>query len=152
MNYKQKLGYTTLGAAIMLIGMWLSPLISPPVTAQHNGVFDKIQCTSLTVVDKQGQTAVKLVSDEEFGNRVTVFNEQGTPAVTLVSREEFNEVTVFNQQRNPAVGLTSDEELGNGVTIYNEQGNPAVDLASNEELGNRVDVYDKQGIRLRSVR
>ena len=67
MNYKQKLGYTALGAAIMLIGMWVSPLISPPVTAQHNGVFDKIQCTSLTVVDNMGKPAVILGSDEDCG-------------------------------------------------------------------------------------
>ena len=109
MNYKQELGYTTLGAAIMLIGMWLSPLISPPVTAQHNGVFDKIQCTSLTVVDKQGKPAVVLYSTEEWGNSVNVANKQGKLAVRLASHKDENGVVVvYNEQEKPAVGLASN--------------------------------------------
>ena len=109
MNYKQKLGYTTLGAAIMLIGMWLSPLISPPVTAQHSGVFDKIQCTSLTVVDKQGKPAVVLNSHEEWGNSVNVANKQGKLAVRLSShKDEKGVVVVYNEQEKPAVGLASN--------------------------------------------
>ncbi len=109
MNYKQKLGYTTLGAAIMLIGMWLSPLISPPVTAQHNCVFDKIQCTSLTVVDKQGKPAVVLNSHEEWGNSVNVANKQGKLAVRLASHKDENGVVVvYNKQEKPAVGLASN--------------------------------------------
>ena len=47
-----------LGAVIMLIGMWVSPLISPPITAQHNGVFDKIQCRKIEVIDKDGETTI----------------------------------------------------------------------------------------------
>ena len=75
-----------LGAAIMLIGMWVSPLISPPVTAQHNGVFDKIQCRKLTVVDNEGKPAVELYSNV-FGNWVYIYNNQGKEAMTLTSRE-----------------------------------------------------------------
>ena len=57
-----------LGAAIMLIGMWISPLISPPVTAERNGVFDKIQCREIEVVDKDGETAIRLYTTKHGGD------------------------------------------------------------------------------------
>ena len=57
-----------LGAAIMLIGMWVSPLISPPVTAQHNGVFDKIQCREIEVIDKDGNEAIRLYTTKHGGD------------------------------------------------------------------------------------
>ena len=49
MNYKQKIGYTILGAFIMLIGMLMDNLTSPPVTAQSNG---ELTCQQLTFVDE----------------------------------------------------------------------------------------------------
>ena len=71
-----------LGAAIMLIAMWVSPLISSPVTAQHNGVFNKIQCRKLTVVDNEGKPAVELYS-RGGGGSVEVGNKQGKKRATM---------------------------------------------------------------------
>ena len=149
MNYKQKLGYTALGTAIMLIGMWLSPLISPPVTAQHNGVFDEIQCRKLTVVDDKGKTAVILGGYKDWGNRnsIVIFDKQEKQAVTLHSNVFGNAVIVFNKQGKQAVTLgTSDEEWGQSkVALYDQQGNEAVILTGDESVSNSVVVYNHQG-------
>lgn len=160
MNYKQKLGYTALGAAIMLIGMWLSPLIAPPVTAQHNGVFDEIQCKKLTVVDSKGKKAVELTGGEKWGNAVEVFNEQGNEtkypqtAVVLHSNVFGNGVTVYNEQMERAVSLTSfpsvdaisPEAWGQSkVAVYDQQGKEAVILTGDEKVSNSVVVYNHQG-------
>lgn len=122
MNTKQKIGYTLLGAVIMLTGMWLSPLISPPLTAQHNGVFGEIQCTSLTVVDNMGKTAVELDSDEEAGNRVIVNNKQGKGVVGLYNTEYGGRVDVYNNREKNRATM-SVNEYGNGaVSTWDKNG------------------------------
>jgi hypothetical protein len=35
MNYKQKLGYTLLGAGIMLIGLAVGAIVAPPMKGLH---------------------------------------------------------------------------------------------------------------------
>ena len=47
MNNKQKFGYTLLGALIMLIGIGVGAIVSPPLIAQRNAVFDEIVCNQL---------------------------------------------------------------------------------------------------------
>lgn len=56
MNHKQKLGYMALGAGIMLVGLVIGAIVSPPLIAQRNGVFDKIVCREIEVVDKDSET------------------------------------------------------------------------------------------------
>ena len=147
MNYKQKLGYTTLGAAIMLIGMWVSPLISPQVTAQHNGVFDEIQCRKLTVVDKQGKEAVKLRSSE-LGNVVSLSNKREEPSVALVSSEDLgNRVIVANKQRNSTVVELGSTEYGGQVDFYNNQGERRAMIGVNKYGYGVVNTWDKNGYR-----
>ena len=79
MNHKQKLGYTVLGTVTMLIGLGVGAIVSPPLIAQRNGVFDEIECSKLTVVDKTGKPAV-LLATSGTGSSVTVFDKSGIPA------------------------------------------------------------------------
>ena len=41
MNRQNRLGYTIMGAAMMLIGIAVGLIVSPPLIAQREGVFDK---------------------------------------------------------------------------------------------------------------
>ena len=50
MIHKQKCFYTALGALIMLIGMGIGAMVSPPLIAQRGDVLGEIQCTGLTVM------------------------------------------------------------------------------------------------------
>ena len=65
-----------LGAVIMLIGLAVGAIVSPPLIAQRNGVFDKIQCTGLTVVDEDGKMGVEL-----YRNSVLIKHANGKPAI-----------------------------------------------------------------------
>ena len=60
MNYKQKLGYTCLGAAIMLIGIGVGSIVSPPLIAQRNGVFDEVNCSRLSIFDESKREVITL--------------------------------------------------------------------------------------------
>lgn len=59
------------GAGIMLIGLVVGAIVSPPLIAQHNGVFDEIICQNLRVVDDNGNTGIHLVATEDL-NRLIV--------------------------------------------------------------------------------
>ena len=61
MNYKQKLGYMVLGAAMTLVGMAVS-VFSPSLNAQRHSEY--IVCKGLTVVDNKGNDAIRLTVGE----------------------------------------------------------------------------------------
>ena len=103
-----------LGAVIMLIGLVVGAIVSPPLGAQRNGVFDEITCRTLRVVDENGKQAIVLGSIEGL-NVETVLDKQGEKAISLVSLadgggERLNSVTVYKTQHNKeGVTLTSSE-------------------------------------------
>ena len=142
MNYKQKLGYTLFGALIMLIGMVAATLISPPIIAQHNGVFDEIQCNRLIVVDKAGYHAITL-DTTEYGNNVAVRNKDGNSvSIGTSGSGSGSGMVVFNKEGNIAISLSANES-NNNMVIYKEN-NTAVRL-SNTEHGGRIDVFNNEG-------
>ena len=92
MNHKQKLGYTVLGAVIMLIGIGVGTIVSPSLVAQRNSVFGEIECTGLTVVDTAGNPAVVLGAGEQLMS-------SGTPSI----RVKRNGVLVLDPSGKDAV-------------------------------------------------
>ena len=102
MTYKQKLGYTILGAAIMLVGLGLGAIVSPPLVAQRNGVFDTIQCKQIEVVDNEGNNVI-LMGTTGNGNGLVIHDDRGKPAISLISaKRQGNWVLVLDRQGNPA--------------------------------------------------
>ena len=81
MNHKQKLGYIVLGAIIMLVGIGVGAIVSPPLIAQRDGVFGEIQCTRLTVVDNKGKNVVVLGSTP-LPNSVLAKTAAGFPCLS----------------------------------------------------------------------
>ena len=47
-----------LGAVIMLIGLAVGAIVSPPLVAQRNEVFDYITCRGVKVVDELGSVDI----------------------------------------------------------------------------------------------
>ena len=80
MNFRQKLAYTALGGGLMLIGMLLTTIT--PLTAQKD-VFGDITCSSLTVVDKEGNAVIDLKSNEN-GGVVEVYDKDGKDGTAKV--------------------------------------------------------------------
>ena len=77
-----------LGAVIMLIGLAVGAIVSPPLVAQRNGVFDEIQCKRLTVVDEDGNKAIRLFSTGVLvkENMMVVYDKLGNEVIVLKSQ------------------------------------------------------------------
>ena len=120
MNQKQKLGYTALGAVIMLVGIGIGSIVSPPLIAQGDGVFDAIKCTKLIVADKAGKTAIRLDASED-GNSVIVYDRAGKAAIQLSSLKETNGVIVYDKPEKVGVVLITAEK-GNDAVVFDKAG------------------------------
>ena len=68
MNQKQKLGYMALGAGIMALGIIIGQWGTPGIEAQSNGVFDKITCREIEVIDKDSNEAIRLYTTKHGGD------------------------------------------------------------------------------------
>ena len=75
------------------------------IEAQNNGVFDKIVCREIEVVDQDGNQAISLGSNER-GNGVIVYDNQGKTAFVLHSSEKRdNTLFIFDKQGKAAISL-----------------------------------------------
>ena len=159
MNNKQKFGYTLLGALIMLTGIGVGVIVSPPLTAQRNTVFGKIECTGLTVVDKAGNPVVVLGASEQLmssstnqvsikRNGVLLLDPSGKDAIFLSANEGMNSLSVYNksgEKTEEAVFLFASQFLGNGVIVSDHAGKDVVISHSIAKGGNYVVVSNQAG-------
>ena len=161
MNNKQKLGYTLFGAVIMAVGIAIGQVITPDIEAQNNGVFDKVVCRELEVVDKDGNKAIVLrskVSDSSyrlpekfFSNHIAIYNPlTGKDAVLLSSNSTSNNVWVRNHQRDKdapnsyGLQMTSNAAGKNKLILMNRKGHTAIELSASEAYGHIVWIHNPQ--------
>ena len=144
MNHKQKLSYTVLGAVIMLVGLGLGTIVSPPLIAQKYNLFDEIRCNRITVVDKYDKPAIILSSDEETGNGILLFNQAGKEAAILHTKGDNSSLGIFNQAGITAVSLGASEK-GSSLMLSNEEGKMAIALLVVKGLGRLVTVSNEEG-------
>ena len=120
MNHKQKLGYMCLGAGIMALGIIIGQVISPNIEAQSDGVFDKIQCRELVVVDKEGTATVRIFSDEDRGF-ISVY-KQSKVGVHMSVDEDGGLIGVRSMKGEGRAGIGINR-LGNGaVSTWDKHG------------------------------
>ena len=115
MNHKQKLGYMALGAGILALGIIIGQVVTPNIEAQSNGVFDKIQCRQLEVVNKHGEIAIELVAGANPNvvgsarrgqiSRVVLYDEQGKQGVSLECDNWYNQLIIAHKQFPEIWGL-----------------------------------------------
>ena len=149
-----------LGAVIMLIGLAVGAIVSPPLIAHGGagviGVLGEIVCTGLTVIDKNGNKAIALKT-ESMGNLVTVYTQDGEAAIGLDSNYTGNFVRVFDPEEDKtAITLGSGQDT-NDVTIHSkkriynrlpdgivyEAGDRAINLIASEGK-NRIIVFNQE--------
>lgn len=82
-NWKQKAGLMALGSVFTFIGMLFTIGMLPTVTAQRDK-FGDIECTSLTVVNGEGQEAVKINADSGYGE-VSMYGKNGEKGIWMSS-------------------------------------------------------------------
>ena len=152
MNHKQKLGYMVLGAGIMAIGIIIGQWGTPDIEAQSDGVFDKITCRELEVVNEKGETGIGLVSDRR-GNRVSVYDKQEKVAIELshLGSIECRSLYVANEEGKLLVKLGSSiMKSGGYVGVFDENENLVGQIIG--EGGNSFGLFDKIKSRELEVR
>ena len=121
MNHKQKLGYTLLGAGIMAVGITIGQFITPNIEAQGNGVFDKIICREIEVLDKDGNKSIGLRSNDK-ANSVSIYDRRGNIAAVLGTEEDGTRLTFWEEFGQKALVLESKgrvlPEVVRGLTVY----------------------------------
>ena len=142
MNYKQKFSYTVLGAVIMLVGIGVGSIVSPPLIAQRDGAFGEIECTKLIVVDKAGKPAIRLDAVED-GNGVIVYDKVGKAAIQLSSLKPNNGVVIYDKAEKTGIVLTAGEE-GNHIALSDKAEKTGIVLIAGEK-GNHAVVFDEAG-------
>lgn len=140
MNYKQKLGYMVLGAAMPLVGMAVS-IFFPSLNAQKRGEY--IVYAGLTVVDGKGNDAIRFTVGENR-NLIVVYDKKGKRAIGLHTGETGTGIIVFDKAGNAAIGLGFDETRGNEIRLSDKAGGAAIGLRADQTI-NRISVYDKTG-------
>ena len=105
---------------------------------QNNGVFDKITCHEIEVIDKDGKAAVVLAA---VGRPVVALYINGKTAVTLGANPFRNYVRVYGKNEKTAVVLATYEN-SNEVIVYGKDVKQAVALVASEN-SNALIVHDK---------
>ena len=134
MNYKQKLGYMALGAGILALGIIIGQWGTPDIEAQSNGVFDKIICREIGVIDKDGEMTI-LVQD----GAVSVYGKNGGSA--NISTDEHGGVVVVGGKDGGIVGMSITEH-GGSVLVSSKNGGGT--KMSTDEHGGRIEVFNNQ--------
>ena len=137
MNRKQQLGYTFLGSAIMLIGLGVGTIVSPPLIAQRSGLnVGELECTSLTVVDENGRDAIILAPTNE-GNGMIIYDRSGKKAILLVSGKDGNIINVYNEKGKNAITLSAVKG-GRFIELFDKTGSNSISLVSSDKVGNKI--------------
>ena len=111
-----------LGAVIMLVGLAVGAIVSPPLIAQRNGVFGDIECTGLTVVNKEGKEAVILGSRE-----YTLWDDHESPPIGQ------NGIWIYDNEGNQRIELHT-EALGSDIKLNDKDGHYAIMLRGGTDL------------------
>lgn len=142
MKHKICVKSMVLGVVIMLIGLAVGAVVSPPLIAQRNGVFDEIVCSRLRVIDKHGKDAIVLLSGDG-GNGIAVYDKHKSLAFGFVTAANGNGMIVQDKAGKNAFSVSTGGDT-NRMLVYDKAEKPAVVLAHHEKF-NIVAVWDKTG-------
>ena len=94
MNFKQKLCYIALGAAIFFVGALTANLLIP-TSAQvvhQNATWGRITCTGLDVVSQSGEASIRL---DAIGGLAAISMRSGSGTPRVLLRASSNEAACF---------------------------------------------------------
>ena len=121
-----------LGAGIMLIGLAVGTIVSPPLIAQRNGVFDKITCRELEVLDENGNEAIVLSTElinrdnEPKANGVLVLDKRGNGGgIHLICGAQKNWIQVSGEGAIESINLSVGEQRDASIHISDGLGKVA---------------------------
>ena len=160
MNHKQKLGYMALGAGILALGIIIGQFITPDIEAQADGVFDTITCREIEVIDKDGETTIRVqdgavsVHGKDGGIASMYTNEHG--GFVLVRGKDGGIASMGTDKDDGFVGVyrkdgggasMGTDEHGGRIEVANNQGKNRAVMGVNEYGTGAVSTWDKNGYR-----
>ena len=151
-----------LGAVIMFIGLAVGAIVSPPLIAQRNGVFEKITCREIKVIDKDGNEAIRLYTTkhggdirmeskdggiasmgiDEHGGVVGVVGKDSGSGAVMHTREHGGVVKVMVGKGIVSAAMSTDEH-GGVVGVMGKDGE--ITSMGIDEHGGIVSVFNNQG-------
>ena len=141
-----------LGAIIMLIGLAVGAIVSPPLIAQRvivaqNREFDDVQCKRLTVVDENGHEAIVLQA-AKISNMITINakGKDGRGAVIISASEQVGSAIAMFDRRGKAGLLIASTDEGNAIQILDRyKGKGGVFLDTTEDLDSSIRILNVAG-------
>ena len=123
-----------LGAGIMAVGITMGQFVTPNIPAQNNGVFDKIQCREIEVIDENDKVGIVLKSDVH-ANRILIYDlEMDARAIILQNSEEGNQIELMRVpakfMNNYGVRLFSSREVNLVSVSHPQKMADAIELAA----------------------
>ena len=140
MNHRQKLGYTALGAIIMLIGLTIGTIVAPPLTAQRNGIFDVIECNELIVTNRYGRSAITLSGSHSTENSLIIHDKTGREGVAIYAGADANGISFFDKSRNARM-ILAHAEGSQMITMRDHIKRNAIVIAASPNRENSINVY-----------
>ena len=120
MNHKQKLGYMTLGAGILGLGIIIGQFVTPGIEAQNNGVFEKITCGEIEVVDSRSGKRRVLITKNDYGGSIGLYNNVEEVQAGIGVGEYGGAFSVLGRAGG-FVSIRTDED-GGAVNVYANTG------------------------------
>lgn len=151
MNFKQKLGYTCLGAGIMLIGMFASHLIAP-LTAQNGTepddfTFRHIKCPSLTI-GEEGKIGSVYLYVAETGGAIQLLGNDNTWIMLNFDNHADNmgTISIAHPATFRGASLTLDRNGGRAIVLGKTDDGIATAYMSTNKNGGIVTVRNSAGM------
>ena len=126
-----------------VIGSLLTSLLVSPVTAQRDK-FGHIECTSLAIVDADGDAQV-IIGKSEYGGVVAVNGKDRESTASLTIHEHGGQVAVAGKD-GKMYGALAIIEHGGYIQVYGK-GEGAAAMGINEYGNGAVSTWDKNGYR-----
>ena len=116
MNHKQKLGYMALGAGLLAVGIIIGQWGTPDIEAQSNGVFDKIACREIEVIDKDGNEAIRLYTTKHGGD-IRMYSKDGRIATMGIVDESGGSIFLSGKGKSLDKGTVSMRTDEDGASL-----------------------------------
>ena len=148
MRFVHKLCYIALGGFLFALGTIISPIIA------ERTKFSEVECTKLTVVDRDGDPVVVLSAgvlrmgggeihvygtNHGIGGSIAIHHGQEIAASVWIHASIDSSFVVVGPDRGSKVWLSSHKKSGGSVVVNNKNGSATMEV---DEYGGRLDVRD----------
>jgi hypothetical protein len=145
MRVHEKLLYMVVGGGLVALGQALPSFLPLTATAQlptEQTTFEKVVCTSLTILDPSGQPRVSLLPGDE-GGVVAVFGRDGVVRSVIGADESGGTALVSDKSGKPRAAMRVTDQGGSLMTLGTDGAKQSV--VGTSPTGGELSVYATNG-------